>query len=513
MSETTYDIGARDLVIGVVGAGLMGRGIAQIAATGGIKVRLYDTRAGAAAEARDFAAGMIARAAEKGRLDAATAKRAPDNLIVAEALTDLADCRVVVEAIVEQVAPKQDLFKALEEIVADDAILATNTSSLSVTAIAATCRRPQRVAGFHFFNPVPLMKVVEVIDGARTEPAVCDALTDLAERMGHRPVRAKDTPGFLVNHAGRGYGTEALRIVAEGAATHADIDRVLREAAGFPMGPFELMDLTGLDVSHTVMESIYHQFYEEPRFRPQPETARRFAAGLFGRKVGEGFYAYDGKTMAVPDEPPVPDALPHAVWISEVHRDAREALAEALRPSGVKILDDAAPPADALCLVTPLGSDATHAALAEGLDPTRVVAVDTLLGFDKRITVMANPATAKAQRDAAHALLATTGQPVTAIADSPGFIAQRVLAHVVNVAAEIAQQRIATPADIDAAVRLGLGYPAGPLTWGDRLGARRLLTILETMQRITGDPRYRPSLWLRRRALLGLSLTAPDLAE
>lgn len=512
MSAQRYGMNDADLVIGVVGAGLMGRGIAQIAATGGIEVRVYDTRAGAAAEARDFAVGMIARAAEKGRLDEKTAKAAPDNLIVAEALADLADCRVVVEAIVEQVEPKQQLFRALEEIVADDAILATNTSSLSVTAIAATCERPQRIAGFHFFNPVPLMKVVEVIDGARTDAAVCDALTDLAERMGHRPVRAKDTPGFLVNHAGRGYGTEALRIIAEGAATYADIDRVTREAAGFPMGPFELMDLTGLDVSHTVMESIYHQFYEEPRFRPQPETARRKAAGLFGRKAGEGFYAYDGKTMVVPDEAAVPDALPSSVWISAAEPEAREALVGALQASGIEIREGTAP-SDGLCLVTPFGSDATHAALAEGLDPARVVAVDTLLGFDKRITIMASPATTKAQRDAAHALLAATGKPVTAIADSPGFIAQRILAHVVNVAAEIAQQRIATPEDIDAAVRLGLGYPVGPLTWGDRLGAKRVLTILETMQRITGDPRYRPSLWLRRRALLGLSLTAPDLAE
>ena len=200
---------------------------------------------------------------------------------------------IVVEAIVEELEAKRRLFGDLESIVSDDCILASNTSSLSVTAIAADCDRPERVAGYHFFNPVPLLKVVEVVDGLLTAPWVGDVLDAVARRCGHRPVRAKDSPGFLVNHAGRGFNTEGLRIVQEGVARPRDVDDILREGGTkFRMGPFELMDTTGLDVSGVVMESIYRQFYEEPRFRPVPIARQRMAAGLYGRKTCRGFDAY-----------------------------------------------------------------------------------------------------------------------------------------------------------------------------------------------------------------------------
>ncbi len=182
-------------------------------------------------------------------------------------------------------------------------MLATNTSSLSVTAIAAGLKRPQQFAGYHFFNPVPLMKVVEVVAGLKTDPAICAGLAEYARQMGHTPVQAQDTPGFIVNHAGRGYGTEALRVVGEGVADFATIDRILKDQVGFKLGPFELMDLTALDVSHPVMESVYRQYYDEPRFRPSVITAQRLAGGMVGKKVGEGFYRYvDGKAQ-VPAEP------------------------------------------------------------------------------------------------------------------------------------------------------------------------------------------------------------------
>ena len=200
----------------------------------------------------------------------------------ADSLNALADCELVVEAIIERLEVKSRLFSELEGIVSTDTVLATNTSSLSVTAIAAHLKHRQRFAGFHFFNPVPLMKVVEVIAGLKTDPSVCDALAAYARQMGHTPVRAQDTPGFIVNHAGRGFGTEALRIVSEGVADFATIDRILKDQAGFKLGPFELMDLTALDVSHPVMESVYHQYYEEPRYRPSVITAQRLAGGVLG---------------------------------------------------------------------------------------------------------------------------------------------------------------------------------------------------------------------------------------
>jgi 3-hydroxybutyryl-CoA dehydrogenase len=500
-----------DLCLGVIGAGAMGRGIVQVAATAGIKVLLSDAQEGAAEKAHAFIADMLDRAVNKGRMPAAEAAATKERIeIVHGGLMPFAPCHVIVEAIVENLEVKRDLFAGLEEVVADDCVLATNTSSLSVTAIAAGCRRPERVAGFHFFNPVPLMKVVEVIGGELTDPWVTEALSGIARRIGHHPATTVDKPGFLVNHAGRGFGTEALRIVGEGIAAFADVDRVLRDVAGFRMGPFELMDLTGLDVSHTVMESIYDQFYQEPRFRPSPITRPRVMAGLFGRKSGRGFYDYADGKMVSPPEAAVPEARPMPVWVSPAEPEARAALTKVLVGAGATVRDGADPPAGAALFVTPCGADATTTAVDQELDAERTVAVDPLFGFDRRRTLMTTPVTGAAFRDTAHALLAHDGTPVTVIHDSPGFIAQRVVATIVNIGCDIAQQRIAGPADIDTAVRLGLGYPKGPLAFGDILGPRRVLTILEAMERFYGDPRYRPSPWLRRRALLGVSLTTPE---
>jgi 3-hydroxybutyryl-CoA dehydrogenase len=503
------DIQRPDLCLGIVGTGIMGRGVAQIAAQAGIKVVLYDTRSDAAPAARDYVAAQLARLAEKGRLAPEAAAAATARLDIAHVLTHLSSCHVVIEAIVENLDAKRELFAHLEGIVAPDALLATNTSSLQVTAIAAGCKHPERVGGFHFFNPVPLMKVVEVIDGVMTAPWVGEALTALARRIGHAPVRALDTPGFIVNHAGRGYGTEALACLREGIATFADMDRILREAAGFRMGPFELFDLTGLDVSHPVMESVYNQYYQEPRYRPSPITAQRVVAGLLGRKSNNrGWYRYVDGQAEVDPEPPAPKVDTPQVWVGggPFASDLRE-LAITL---GATVERGDEPSAEAVCLVAPLGHDATTTALALGLDAARTVAVDGLFGFAKRRTLMTTPVTRAEVRDAAHALLAADGVPVTVIHDSPGFVAQRVVAHIVNIGCDIAQQRICTPEDLDRAVALGLAYPRGPLSWGDAIGPARILDVLEALYAFYGDPRYRPSPWLKRRARLGVPLTHPE---
>jgi 3-hydroxybutyryl-CoA dehydrogenase len=503
------DVQRSDLALGIVGTGVMGRGIAQIAAQAGIRVVLYDTRAEAAHAAREYVTGTLAKLAERGKISAESAERAGSLLEVAHVLTQLARCHVVIEAIAESLDAKRDLFRQLEVIVDAGCLLATNTSSLQVTSIAAACKRPERVGGFHFFNPVPLMKVVEVIGGVMTAPWVGEALTALAHRMGHTPVLAQDTPGFIVNHAGRAFGTEALAVLREGIADFWEIDRALRDQAGFRMGPFELFDLTGLDVSHPVMESIYDQYYQEPRYRPSPLTGQRVVAGLLGRKSGNrGFYEYaDGQAKPMPVAP-VPDASPAKVWIAR--HGLHDQLAATVAKLGCHLDHGDRPGPDSLCLVAPLGMDATSTALAEGIDATRTVAVDCLFGLAKRRTIMATPATAPGMRDAAHALLARDGVPVSVIRDSPGFVAQRVIAHVVNIGCDIVQQRICSPRDLDVAVALGLGYPQGPLAWGDAIGPARVLAILERLHAFYGDPRYRPSPWLKRRALLGLSLTHPE---
>jgi len=499
-----------DFVIGIIGAGAMGRGIAQIMATGGMEVLLYDTSREAAEAGKEFAERMIFRAGEKGLMTDEEAQVAVKQLKVVTQLSDLAATDLIIEAVLEDLDIKREVFTSLETIVAKDCILVTNTSSLSVTAIASVMKYPGRFAGFHFFNPVPLMKVVEVVSGLETTQKTSEALVKIASRAGHEPVRAKDTPGFLVNHAGRGLNTEGVRIVSEGITDFVGVDDLLREGGPkFRMGPFELMDTTGLDVSHPVMESIYQQFYEEPRFRPNPLTRQRSVAGLHGRKTGRGFYTYEDNKKVLPLAEKIPETLPECIWISKAEPEGYRILLNAL--SEVVEIDDAPKPSTrSLCLFTPIGADVTSSAVSEGVEAERSFGVDTMFGLDGRRTLMGTPVSDPDLRYMVHAALAATGHTVTVINDSPGFVNQRVVATVVNIACDIAQQRIANPADIDKAVTLGLGYPIGPLSMGDDIGARQILKVLNGMLEFYGDPRYRASPWLKRRALLGVSLLTEE---
>ncbi len=496
--------------LAVVGTGAMGSGIAQIAAQAGVQVYLFDTQAAAAEKCRNSLDAMFAKLVEKGKMQPAAREAALAKLHVVSQLAQLRECDLVIEAIVENLDAKRALFRELEAVVAPECVLATNTSSLSVTAIAAACQYPQRVAGYHFFNPVPLMRVVEVVDGLLTDAEAIDKLMALSARMGHTAVRCKDTPGFIVNHAGRGFGTEALRILGEGIAAFNDIDDILRGAASFRMGPFELMDLTGVDVSHPVMESIYNQYYQEPRYRPSPILANRVAGGLIGRKAGRGFYEYTNGERRKLAAAPVPAVRPQRVWVSHLTPSVTEPIKALVAKLGVPLDSGYMPHANSLCVVTPMGEDATTQAIVENLDPRRTVAVDTLFPLERHRTVMLTPLTSPEMRIAAHGLFGGDGVGVSVINDSPGFVAQRVVAMIVNIGCDIAQQRIATPQDIDRAVTLGLGYPNGPLAMGDALGARRILEILESLQKFYGDPRYRPSPWLKRRAMLGASLLTAE---
>jgi 3-hydroxybutyryl-CoA dehydrogenase len=494
--------------LGIVGAGAMGRGIAQIAVQAGSSVKLFDMQSGTAQAAQAAVFAQWDKLCEKGRLNPEQTAQYKARLQCAGTLAELSSSDLIVEAVVERLDVKTKLFAELESIVEPSAVLVTNTSSLSVTAIAAQLKRPQQFAGYHFFNPVPLMKVVEVIAGLKTSAKVCTDLAAYARQMGHTPVQANDSPGFIVNHAGRGYGTEALRIVSEGVADFATIDRILKDQIGFKLGPFELMDLTALDVSHPVMESIYHQYFEEPRYRPSIITAQRLAGGVVGKKVGEGFYKYVGGAAQISAEPAVPqvDEMP-PVWLSP--RAARRAeLLLLLKNLGARIETGAAPSAQALTLVAPLGFDITTVAVVERLDPARTIGIDMLVddATTKRRVLATNPATRADMRRAAHALMARDGKAVSVIRDSGGFVSQRVVATIVNIASDMCQQSVCSPADLETAVTLGLGYPIGPLAMGNLYGPTNVLEVLFNMQTVYGDPRYRPSPWLRRRGAIGLSL-------
>jgi 3-hydroxybutyryl-CoA dehydrogenase len=486
--------------IGVVGSGAMGAGIAQVALTGGMRVVLHDANADALGKARDSLFGRLDRLVEKHEATSADMAAAKDRLTLAKGLQDFAACAVVIEAIVEKLEAKRELFGALEAVVPAETILATNTSSLPVASIAQACRDRRRVAGMHFFNPVPLMKLVEIVRASDTASDVADALMTLGRRMGRTPVLVKDGPGFLVNLGGRAYTSEALHILQENVATTDDVDAVMRECCGFRMGPFELMDLTGLDVSYPASRIMHEGYFFDPRLKMTPQMESQYRAGRFGRKSGAGFYRYDagGKRVDAPAQEAQQGTPPARVMLAETD----DRLVSFAVAAGVDISahDDGASP----ILLAPLGEDCTTAALRLGVDVSRAVAVDLTHDISKRMTIMAAPGADPAALDAVAAMLRKTGRAVTRIKDSTGFIAQRMTAMIANLGCEIAQMGLATPADIDTAMRLGLNYPQGPLGFADKMGVAATYAILCRMQEITGSDRYRPSLWLRRRALLNL---------
>lgn len=495
-----------DVVVGIVGAGIMGRGIAQISAASGLRTLLYDAADGAAVQAAEFIEKMLRRQVEKGRLEEPERAAALERLILAGRVAEFSDCDIVIEAVVEKLEVKHAVFRELEAVVGGGTLLVSNTSSIPIASIAAACERRGRIAGLHFFNPVPLMKLVEVIRAPDTDEDTLSALTGLARRLGKTPVVVGDSPGFLVNLGGRAYVTEGLRIVHEGAATPAQVDAVMRDCCGFRMGPFELMDLTGIDVNFPVTSIIYEGFFHDRRLATTPLHRALMESGRLGRKSGAGFYEYDGDGKAVETSA---DAPPSGQAADRVHAAGGcQRLAALMRQAGAEVVDED----DGECplVVAPLGEDCSGAVHRLGLDVRRTVAVDVACKVEKRVTLMTAPGADPAVAAAVAARLAKTGAAVTAIKDSPGFISQRIRAMVANLGCEMAQARIASLEDIDTAMTLGLNYPQGPLELTDAMGPATVYEILTRLQAATGDDRYRPSLWLRRRALLGLSAREPD---
>ncbi len=495
------DAAETDFIIGVVGAGAMGAGIAQVLVQNGVSVRLYDVGEGAARNARDSIVKRLKRLVEKEKLTEEEALGAADRLAVADSMKELAPAEIVIEAIVEKLEAKVGVFSELEDIVSEKCILATNTSSIPIGAVAAGLSKKDRVAGMHFFNPVPLMRLVEIIPGPDTRADVIKRLVALAETMGRTPVEVTDTPGFLVNFGGRAYPTEALAILQERVAEPAQIDAIMRDCFGFRMGPFELMDLTGIDVNYPVSAFVHEAMFGDPRLRSTAQHKYMLDTGQLGRKTGRGFYDHSENA-----ERPSPDAKCKAkpstqIFVPEGHSVARNLISEC----EVVALDsdNGVSP----ILVELVGEDCAAFAARTGLDHRRLVAIDPLGDLSKRITVMTGPNVNAEMLHGVVALLSSS-RGVTAINDSPGFVGQRIAAMVCNLGCEMAQMSLATPEGIDTAMQLGLNYPSGPLAMTNQIGADRVYTILKELQQLTGDDRYRPSGWLRRRAQLGLSALA-----
>ena len=502
---TTLDL--RSSPVLVVGAGIMGVGIAQTAAMAGHRVFLFDVREGAAAAARAKLGSTFDGLVAKGRIAADVAQQALARIDAVASLQQAATAGLVVEAIVESLDAKRGLFAELEGLLGDDALLTTNTSSISITAIAAGLRLPGRVVGMHFFNPVPLMKLVEVVSGLQTRPEVAAAIFDLAQAWGKVAVHAKSTPGFIVNRIARPYYAETWALLQEQAATPQELDACMR-AAGFRMGPCELMDLIGHDTNFAVTNSVYAANFYDKRYMPSLLQREMVDGGLLGRKNGQGFFAYPAgapalqaaelhaivapERLSVHGRGPIADALTAALW-SHLERPPRRA--EGSDWTGLAI--------DGARLVLTDGRSAGERAGELGSGDVAVFdrfspapdASRRLLAF-----AVAEGASAAWAGQAA-AWLAALGFAPLRLLDTPGLVVARTVAMLINEAADAVAQGVCTTEGADAAMKLGVGYPQGPFEWlsgWSAVGVARLLDALDAHYR---GERYRVSPWLRRRAI------------
>ena len=313
MSDKLTTNNSQLTTVGILGAGTMGAGIAQVAATAGHKTILFDTNSEMLSKAKANLNKTLTSLVEKGKIDQTKAGSISANILYANELTQFKDAGLIIEAIIENLDVKQKVFKELEGIISENCILASNTSSLSITSIASACNKPERVIGIHFFNPAPLMPLVEIIPAISTSKEVLNTSRTLIDSWGKLTVLAKDTPGFIVNRVARPYYGESIRIMEEGIADISTIDWALKEFGGFRMGPFELMDFIGNDINYKVTETVWEQFFYEPRFKPSFTQKRLFEAKYFGRKSGRGYYDYS--EAAIKPEPNKDNTLGKKIFL------------------------------------------------------------------------------------------------------------------------------------------------------------------------------------------------------
>lgn len=502
-------------LVAVVGAGAMGAGIAQVAAQAGHRVLLHDMRPEAASRAIAGIASQLERQVAKGRLSAEARTQALSRLQAATTLEQVADAGLVIEAIIEDLAAKQGLFTELERMCKVDAILASNTSSISISALAAPLRHPERVAGLHFFNPAPVMALVEVVSGLATAPPVAEALHAMVARWGKKPVHAKSTPGFIVNRVARPFYAESLRLLQEGAASCVTLDALLRQAGGFPMGPFELMDFIGHDVNYAVTCSVFSAFYGDPRFQPSVLQKELVDAGRLGRKSGQGFYRY-GDLIEAPAPKWALPSKPEPECVLEGHLGPAQGLVTRLRHYGVQVQERSGPGLLRIgeaALMLADGRLAWERAQAEGL--ASLATFDLALDYSKAgaLGISFGPMSEQGRVQIV-GVLQQAGFEVAVLADTPGLAVLRTIAMLANEAADTVLQGVASAADIDTAMRAGVNYPQGPLAWADALGLPFLLRVLENLQEAYGETRYRPSLLLRRLSAMGEGFhTVPPILQ
>jgi 3-hydroxybutyryl-CoA dehydrogenase len=533
-------------IIGVLGAGTMGAGIAQLACRSGAETLLFDPITEALAQGRERIADGLRREAAKGLLSSEQAAEAEARLTTVGDLSAMASCELVIEAAPERLELKHELVRSLCAVVSQECVLATNTSSLLVTAFAAAASAPERVVGMHFFNPAPVMRLLEVVAGARSSEEALALAHATGEAMGKVVIRASDGPGFLVNRCNRPFGLEALRLLSERIADVPTIDRIVRMQGGFRMGPFELMDLVGVDTGFEVSKSFYEQSFGEPRWRPSPITARYVAAGLLGRKSGRGYYAYDedaARTRTTrsgagasahshrePDPEPIASGAPEhgegAIVLAGESALAHE-LRAASQAAGYEVRSPHDPTGGVLpgliieCDREP--DDGTRPGAAEArraqdapqggahlilcahgslaaLGSGSAVGFHVLAPFADATLVELTRGDGSSPLAATRAerFFATLGKHVTWVGDAPGLVLGRIVCQVINEAAFALGEGVGSAEDIDTGFVVGLNHPRGALSWADEIGLDVVLGVLDALCDEYREERYRAAPALRR---------------
>jgi 3-hydroxybutyryl-CoA dehydrogenase len=481
-------------LIGVIGAGTMGMGICEVAAANGHKVQVFDVNQGFAEQAHEAMQARLKKRVLRGKITTEQADAIARSIRVVPELSALKVCDLVIEAVVEDLAVKQQLFKELETILKAEALLATNTSSISVSAIAAVLDNPQRLFGLHFFNPAPVMKLVEVIAGLETDPQHIEQAVQLCRQWGKKPVRAQSSPGFIVNRVARPFYGEALKLRQEQLASVEHIDAVMTEAAGFRMGPFELMDLIGIDVNYAVSQTVYQAMFNDPRFKPSLIQSEMVHANLLGKKTGHGFYDHaEGAARPKPeyryseanfDQLVVPEELTYlSVLFSEFEYDKRKWQGDQVVISGCHLVL----------------SDGLTARQHESLSGQPTCVVDLSMDYRKAQTVNLafGPEVNEFMQHRIIALLGHIGKQVLVTDDQPGLIAMRTIAMLINEAADTVFNGVCGPKEVDLAMRFGVNYPKGLLAFAEELGWAHVARTLEHLQQWFGDDRYRLSPYIR----------------
>jgi 3-hydroxybutyryl-CoA dehydrogenase len=492
------------VILGVVGAGTMGAGIAQLGCAAGMRTLLHDPLPDALAAGEARVRDGLGRWAAKGRVEASAAEL----LEVAGSMDELAGCELVIEAAPERPELKRELFERLSAICGPEAVLATNTSSIPVTSLAGAAQRPENVVGMHFFNPPPLMELLEVIRADQTSDRALAVAREAGEAMGKRVILAADGPGFLVNRCGRPFAGEGLRLLAERVATYEQIDRICRMAGGFRMGPFELMDLVGIDVNFEVAKSFTELSFGEPRWRPSPIQARMVAAGRLGRKTGRGFYEYaeDGSYRPDDPEPPAPgggDGTLVAVLgdgpVADGVRERARAAGYELREGGPAelIVDAGTTPAASAHGGAPLVGLCASSSLAARGEPG-AVGFHLLPPLGDLVELTRGPGTQPFAAEAAEAFFGRLGFVGEWVDDAPGLVLGRIACQLVNEAWFAVGEGVGSEEDVDAGMTLGLNHPRGPIAWGEAIGLDHVMATLDGLWRERREERYRPAPLLRR---------------